>query len=446
MYYWWDMPNEERKEEVLIMKRWNNGIRFILRLFALLVILVISAVSCLSLCGFSNVKCINDFAYVLAIGLDKGTTGPLRLTFQIAVPTTITSSSGDGASQDSSITTVECSSIEAGINILNDYLSKEVTLRHCKVLVFSEELVSESIFPYLNSLFNDVDLRPTCSVFISRSDTTSFLTASGTHFQGLTAKSYELTSESIQYNGYIANSRLGTFFSSIHDTFSQGFATLVSVNNSDTIQQTSDLVPSLNAIGTDFDANHLAGESTINRNQNSAEHLGIAVFQRGQFVGELTAIETLCHLFVTNHLREAHVSIPDPLQNDQYLDVLLSPRRKTKTKVKIVNGSPFIEVDIALEAKLLSINSKEDYSKDEITQLIEEYATRYFEQNTLEYLYTTAKIYQADIAGFGSKAASHFLFWEDWLEYDWLNRYQDSFFQVNVDFQVHSSSFLQRIS
>ena len=68
------------------------------------------------------------------------------------------------------------------------------------------------------------------------------------------------------------------------------------------------------------------------------------------------------------------------------------------------------------------------------------------EQNTLEYLYTTAKIYQSDIAGFGSKAASHFLFWDDWLEYDWLNRYQDAFFQVNVDFQVHSSSFLQRIS
>lgn len=428
------------------MKLWNNLFSILFRLFVFVVILFVSAVSCLSLCGFSNIKCINDYAYVLALGLDKGSVEPLRLTFQIAVPTTITSTSGDGASQDSSITSVECSSIESGINILNDYLSKEVTLRHCKVLVFSEELVSESIFPYLNSLFNDIDLRPTCSVFVSRSDTTSFLTASGTHFQGLTAKSYELTSESILYNGYIPNSRLGTFFSSVHDTFSQGFATLVSVNNGDTNQQTSDLVPSINAVGTDLDSNHVAGESTINRNQDSAEHLGIAVFKRGQFVGELTAIETLCHLFVTNKLNETHVTIPDPFQNDQYLDVLLSPKHKTKTKVQIVNGTPFISVDIALEAKLLSINSKEDYSSEEITQLIEEYASRYFEQNTLEYLYTTAKIYQSDIAGFGSQAASHFLFWDDWLDYDWLNHYQDSFFHVDLDFQVHSSSFLQRIS
>lgn len=428
------------------MKLWNNCIRAIFRIFVLLVILLVSAVSCLSLCGFSNVKCINDFAYVLALGLDKGTSEPLRLTFQIAIPTTMNSASGDAASQDSSITTIECSSIESGINILNDYLSKEVTLRHCKVLVFSEELVSESIFPYLNSLFNDVALRPTCSIFISRSDTTSFLTASGTHFQGLTAKSYELTSESIRYNGYIANSRLGTFFSSVHDTFSQGFATLVSVNNGDTTRQVSDLVPSINAVGSNSDSNHLAGESTINSHKDSAEHLGIAVFKRGQFVGELTALETLCHLFVTNKLEEAYVAIPDPFQNDQYLDILLSSKRKTKNKVSIINGSPFIQVDIALEAKLLSINSKEDYSSEEITQLIEDYASRYFKQNTLEYLYTTAKIYQSDIAGFGSKAASHFLFWDDWLEYDWLNRYQDSFFQVNVDFQVHSSSFLQRIS
>lgn len=425
------------------MTRWNN---LFVRIFVFVVVLVVSGVSCLSLCGFANIKCINDFAYVLALGLDKGTKEPLRLTFQIAVPTTMNSTSGDGASQDSSITTVECSSIESGINILNDYLSKEVTLRHCKVLVFSEELVSESIFPYLNSLFNDIDLRPTCSIFVSRSDTTSFLTSSGTHFQGLTAKSYELTSESIKYNGYIPNSRLGTFFSSVHDTFSQGYATLVSVNNEKTNDSNSQLVPAINAVGTDLDSNHLAGESTINRNQDSAEHLGIAVFKRDQFVGELSAIETLCHLFVTNQLDEAHVTIPDPFQNNQYLDVLLSPKRKTKTKVTIVNGSPFIQADIALEAKLLSINSTEDYSSEEITQIIEEYASQYFQQNTLEYLYTTSKIYQSDIAGFGSKAASHFLFWDDWLEYDWLTRYQDSFFQVNVDFQVHSSSFLQRIS
>jgi len=426
------------------MKLWNNLLRICFRLLVFTVILLVSGVSCLSLCGFSNVKSINEFAYVLALGLDKGTEEPLRLTFQIAVPTTVDNT--DGSSEDSTTITVECSSLESGINILNDYLSKEVTLRHCKVLVFSEELASQSIFPYLNSLFNDIDLRPTCSIFVSRSDTASFLANSGSHFHGLTAKSYKLTSESIQYNGYIPNARLGRFFSSVHDTFSQGYATLVSLNNEETYLQKSERVPSINAVGTDLDSNHLAGESMVDRSKDSVEHLGIAVFKQGQFVGDLNAIETLCHLFVTNQLNEAHVTIPDPFQSNQYLDVLISPKRKTKTKVQIINGSPFIQVDIALEAKLLSINGKEDYSSEETTQIIEEYASQYFEENTLEYLYTTAKIYQSDIAGFGSKAASHFLFWDDWFAYDWLDRYQDSFFQVNVDFQVHSSSFLQRIS
>ena len=427
------------------MKQWNKLSQIIFRIFTFLVLLCLSAFSCLSLCGFTSLKSIDQYSYVIAVGFDKGTSAPLKLTFQVAIPSPSSSSGDSSNSQDSTINTVECSSIDSGINILNDYLSKEVSLTHCKVLIFSEELASEGISPYINTLFNDVEIRPTCSIFISRSDSTSFLKASGTHFQGITSKSYESTTNSIRYNGYIGSSKLGTFFSNLQDTFSCGYTTLVSVNNQNTIDQKSNVVPSMNSVGANLDSNYIAGESPINRNQDSAEHLGLAVFRGDKFVGELNGIETFSHLLVTNQLNEALVTIPNPLNETTFVDLSVGLKKSTKTKVKLVNGTPFIQVTVSLDSKLLSIDSNTDYSNEENIGKIEDYASTYLKQNILEYLYKTSKVYKSDIASFGSKASAHFLTWQDWEEYNWLSHYQDSFFEVNVDMQIHSSSFLQRV-
>ena len=231
----------------------------------------------------------------------------------------------------------------------------------------------------------------------------------------------------------------------MQDTFSCGYTTLVSVNNQNTIDQKSNVVPSMNSVGANLDSNYIAGESPINRNQDSAEHLGLAVFRGDKFVGELNGIETFSHLLVTNQLNEALVTIPNPLNETTFVDLSVELKKSTKTKVKLVNGTPFIQVTVSLDSKLLSIDSNTDYSNEENIGKIEDYASTYLKQNILEYLYKTSKVYKSDIASFGSKASAHFLTWQDWEEYNWLSHYQDSFFEVNVDMQIHSSSFLQRV-
>jgi len=428
------------------MKVWNKLYSFLTRIIIFFSILTISGFFIFPLFAFTSMPSIDNYAYVIGLGLDKGESEALKITFQVAIPTS-PSSSGENSSnsQDSSINTVDCSSIDSGINILNDYLSKEVSLTHCKVLVFSEELASQGIYNYINTLFNDVELRPTCAIFVSRSSAASFLESSGTVFQGVTSESYELATRSIQYNGYISNINVGEFFSSLHDTFSQGYATLVSVNNQNTVSINSSISPSINSIGANPDSNYYAGESPINRDQNSAEHLGLAVFKQDKLVGELNGIETLSHLIITNKLNEATVTIPNPFDEKSFIDLQIERKKSTKSKVEIINGTPFITSDVTLEAKLLSIDSARDYSNEKDIEKISNYASTYFEQNILEYLYKTSKFYQSDIASFGSKATSKFLFWNDWEEYDWLSHYQDSFFKVNVSTHIHSSSFLQRV-
>lgn len=426
------------------MKFWNNLKRKLIQLFTYLILLILSGYSCYSLCGFSQIKSIDQYAYVIALGFDKGENTPLKMTFQIAVPIS-PSSSNSSEQETSTIHTVECSTVDSGITLINNYLGREITLTHCKVLIFSEELASQGISPYMNTLFNNVELRPTCSVFICRSDSSSFLETSETFFEGITAKGYELTTNSVRFNAYIGKSKFGTFFAALHDTFSQGYITLVSLSNETTQSQDSNIVEALNSTGANPDSNYLAGESPVNKEKLTVEHIGLAVFRHDRYVGELNAIETLCHMLVTGQLQEATVTIPNPLSEEEFVDLSIEKNSKSKKTVHIINGTPLIDINIKMKAKLLSIDSNTDYSNDETIQKIEEYASSYFEQSILEYLYKTAKIYRSDIVGFGSYASSHFFTWKDWEEYDWLSIYQDSFFRVKVNTQIQSSSFLQKI-
>jgi spore germination protein KC len=104
-----------------------------------LILIILSTI----LTGSGGARGVETLAYVVAIGIDKGDTNVIKLTFQFASPTggeKSGSSSSSSQSDSSSITTIECSSIDSGISLMNSYLTKKVDLSHCKAIVISEEL------------------------------------------------------------------------------------------------------------------------------------------------------------------------------------------------------------------------------------------------------------------------------------------------------------------
>ena len=130
--------------------------------FGLYVILFI----CLfTLSGCYDARGVEEWTYAIAIGLDKGENNNLKLNIQFATPNSSSNSSsgssgdesgssGEGKSQSSDTKTisVDCSSIDSGINLINNYTSKKINLSHCKVIVISEELAKEGIAEYIYTL------------------------------------------------------------------------------------------------------------------------------------------------------------------------------------------------------------------------------------------------------------------------------------------------------
>ena len=171
--------------------------------------------------------------------------------------------------------------------------------------------------------------------------------------------------------------------------------------------------------------------------------MGLAVFNGDKLVGELNGLESIFHLIVSNQLKSCNISIPNPLGDSDSIDVNLSLKSSTKNNVQFVNGSPYITSDIKLNIKILSATeqsskSDSDYFSDENMKQIEDACNKYLSENITNYLYKTAKEYHSDIDGFGKHAVKYFLTMQEWNDYNWLDNYKNSTFNVTVDSTLKS--------
>lgn len=191
------------------------------------------------------------------------------------------------------------------------------------------------------------------------------------------------------------------------------------------------------------DSEYKAGQTPIETPTN-IENMGLAVFKGGTLVGELNGIETISHHIIIGDLKGCNITIPNPFENNTTIDLSLKLKNKTKNTVKIVNGSPYIKSKVNIIARIASISKDSNYLNKDNIEKIEEYANSYLENNILDYLYKTSKEYNADIDGFGKYCVGNFSTWDNWINYNWLNNYKNSFFNVTVDTNVASSYLLTK--
>lgn len=384
-----------------------------------------------SLTGCYSAQGLETLAYAVAIGIDKGDNDKLKLSFQFAILGDSSSGgSGSSQSQESTVTTVDCASIDSGISLVDNYISKKVNLSHCKAIVISEELAYEGVSEYIFTLVNDLEMRPDCNIIISRCDASDYLENSKPTLESVSARYYELTLNSSEYTGFTEDVTLSDFYSDMLSTTTQPHAILGGINTS---SNNSDN----NIAAYDLEGSYKAGETPI-KSKTVLENMGLAVFYHDKLVGELTGMESLCHLLIVNKFKSATISIPSPFNSDSIINLYLTTPKDSESSVELVNGTPYITCNVSVTGNITALDENLDYSTEENLKLIEDYTNSYLEQNILSYLYKTSKEYNCDIANFGRHVIGNYLTWNDWIESDWLYNYQNSFFSVNVNSNIRN--------
>lgn len=450
----------------------------------ILLILCILSIIVISLSGCYDSRNIEDLAYATALGLDISPNDMLLITLQISIPS---SSSDNGSSQSNKTDTitVECSSISSGLSLINSYVSKEINLSHCKVIVFSEKLAEQGISEHIDTLKNNIEIRSDCNIIISKCRAKDFIENASPSFETLTARYYEVALSSTEYTGYTTSTELIDFFGNMKNDFIQASAILGGINNIDpsssnyknsnssgnesnqisenssknnsgsgsennsesdsesgskeisknNSNNNSDINSNIQPLSSD--GNYVAGETPIT-NSNSIETFGTAVFYDDKLVGELTGIETLCHLIVTSTLNRCTISVQNPFDINSTIDLYIHQKQKSKINLDFINGTPYISIEVFLEGYGLTLNKHIDYSSPVTLEQINKSAEQYLKSELENYLYKTSKEFKSDIAGFGKYALSKYLTIDKWHKSNWLENYKNSFFDVTVNVNIKS--------
>ena len=400
-------------------------------IYKYLIIIIIVIIFSLAFTGSHIVQSVDDLAYTVALGIDVGDSEDLKVTFQFTMPVP-SGEGGSGQASPSVIDSVEANSIDSAISFMNAYVSKEINLSHCKVIVISEEVAKRGISKEIFSLMNKVQIRPDNHVIISTCSAQKYIESVSPSLENLVTKFYEILPRSGDYTGYTVNAELGDFFTKIVCTTCEPCAILGNVVDNGT-EETS---------GSGSDSQEGEKKSA----KNGIENMGIAVFKSDKLVGTLSAEETLAHLLLTNQLKSCNISIPDPDDESKKIDLFLTSNHTAKIQVSILNGTPFVKSHLTVNAKLASVDalSKDTTpeSSEQRLKKIEESAEHYLETLLSNYCYKTAKEFHSDIAGFGRHAIQNFKTSDEFDEYDWLNHYQDTFFETDAKVTIKSGFLL----
>lgn len=191
-----------------------------------------------------------------------------------------------------------------------------------------------------------------------------------------------------------------------------------------------------------------AGTSTVEGKRGS-ENIGIAVFDSDKLRGELTAIETICHLLINNDIDSCIVSIDNPYKDnkddaEEKIELSLTPTKKPKISVKIENDVPHISVKINVQSSILTLEKDINYEENKVLETFSNSTEDYLEKEFNEYFNKVSKEYGTDIDCFCNKALAHFSTTKEWEDFNWPEKFKTAKFDIDVNIDTISSMLLTK--
>ena len=354
-----------------------------------------------SLTGCYDAAGIEDFYYIVAIAIDKSDNDLITLSLQTAK----TSNSSEGSSQQSNeykIYSVDCHSIDEGINILDNYLNKQINLSHCSAIVFSEEIAKENIKEYVATFGNHVQIRPNCNIIISSQSAKSVLENVSNSGESFSARLYEYILSSVDDTGYTVDATLSNFLARINNPHTEALA----------IYCISD--------------------------GNSIQNCGTAIFKGDIMIGTLTPMQTMCYLMLEGEIESCMIRIDNPADMNNSINLDLKTLKKPSIDVNLINNTPFVAIDLCIQGKISSAGNNYDYTSGNNTKIVEQKTNEYLENLMEDYLYTLSKNFNSDITTVQGYLSSKYLTGEEFQKVHWNEIFKDAYFDVTVHTQITS--------
>ncbi len=437
------------------------------------------------LCGCYDADEPNDIVYTVALGIDQGEDpGEYAITIQFARPTQISGGAseegGKGGNETFSLVTVNAPTIYSAINLANHIVSKRFTLAHTKLIVFSEEVARNGIIDMADTIARSSDIRPNIYLAVAKGSAKEYLDGISPVVEINPEKYYQLIFEN-EYSGYIPKNLSQDFYFYMKTNERDSVLPIAAVRkSSDDKEKSSQQSESggqqgggdqdqsgedsqsgqqqksgtqsaqtgqeqqipINKQGFEYNVkDYIAGNMDVEK-ENQGEVMGLAVFRKDKMIAELNSVESQLYSIAKGEFEYSYTNFYSRKSPDYPTTLRLEQGKHPIYHIDVSGEHPKISVQVDLEGDFLSI-SPYDYLEEEISAYEQE-LIEYTQRALLRFLQKTSNELGTDIIGFGSYAKSHFRTHQDFEAYNWIEKYPQAEFSVDVKFKLQGTGLIIR--
>jgi len=369
-------------------------------------------------------------ALVLAMGFDKGKNENVRVTFQIANPKVIAGAAGGGGGGGGDqekpylFTTMDAPLPVAAFHLLNVVRSRDISLLHNKIFIFSEEAAREGLARYMQPLNRFRETRGTAFVFVCRGTARDFMERDKLELEVSPAKHYEIVASLTRLHGLGPTAHFTDFYESTKTHSKEPVVPLVGINEKGLGAPAKSQVDSL--------GDYLAGD--LPASGVTAQFLGTAVFSGDKMVGELTGDESRYLLMLKGEMQQSFMVIDDPKRPGHVIGLTLRQARRPVIKTSASGEAPVIDVELFQEPSLVGVPSGINYEDLKLKKVLEKEIARLITEKCQELVSRSQDEFRIDSFGFGQYAKRKYLTVGEWDKYNWHDKYPDA--QVNIKVNV----------
>ncbi len=384
---------------------------------------------------------LDQRAYVLSIGVDKGVSDKFRYTFQF--PTLSGGKQAQNTSGETmkSITgsqlstiTIDCPTVHAGIELLFSSFSRRLTFNHALYLIISEELAREGVAAFLSDIIGGADVRRTMYVIVVKGKASEFINEFNPFAGSSVSKSQEMIMRNAELSGLYESMVFNEFLSRLKCTKCQVTATLAALSDFSDFKED----------GTQTDDFISEGDYYPGRvprvSGNRFDFLGTAIFNGATMVGELNGNETRSMLMLQGDFKQSEIVIPDPQTPALRVGATVFQQKRPEITIRFEDGRAKIHAAVFLEAALQNAQNTSALDMAQLRQI--EGAYQSFIKEKLDQTVQKCQELNCDVFDFGFVAARQFWTIQEWEAYDWLTNFKNAEVTTEVSFIIRRTGTL----
>jgi spore germination protein KC len=389
----------------------------IFKLLLLILILVLAGAGCW------DRQELESMGLVQALGLDlEAKDQNIQVTAMIAIPAKLGAVGGAGAGGGEQgggmlVVAMKAPSIYEAFNLINTYVNRELSLRQNQVLVIGAAMAKAGISKWIDNLVRFREMRRTLLIFIAQK-------RAGDIFKvqpQLEPNPAEYLSDLVRLSSKTAmypRMMINNFMEPYEAFAQQNYAPLIAVR------------PFPEGGGD-------SPKKDSKQKKTGLRMIGTAVFSGDRVVGNLDLYETQVLQLLTNRFEESQLTMADPIPKNTNIAIrLLAGGVPTKIKYRKQAGRDTFQVRINLEAELVSIQSKIDYTQPKLESLLARKIAQVIQARVSRVIAKAQQQFKSDIFGFGIKIRNTMLTDGEWTNYHWPAKFPNALIRVQVKVAV----------